>query len=184
MSELRSTPRPTPDSTYVLANRTTVLWHAQWPSSSLSLVTLNPAIPFSDHVRIHRRQRTPHPIPSRARHRPRSRRHAGLHRCVRAEHERVSALLEEYVYSLLSPFLRGFTPSVWAFSAAWLRGVVGAYYTVGNKRSERKELARRAALIQQGESALGERGVELEVLGETFNNDTLRRWTWGGVQAF
>ena len=51
---------------------------------------------------------------------------------------------------------------------------------VGNKRSERKELARRAAFIQRGESAFGEKGIQME----TFSGETLRRWTWGGVQAF
>lgn len=69
-------------------------------------------------------------------------------------------------------------------SRSRVRGLIEFYGIVGNKRSERKELARRAALIQQGESVLGKSGIELEVLGETFNNDTLRRWTWGGVQAF
>lgn len=71
-----------------------------------------------------------------------------------------------------------------AFSAACLSRLIKVDWVVGNKRCERKELARRAALIQQGESVLGERGVELEVLGEVFDNDTLRRWSWGGVQAF
>lgn len=65
-----------------------------------------------------------------------------------------------------------------------LAGLIQIVGVVGNRRSERKKLARRAALIQQGESVLGERGVELEVLGERFGNETLRRWTWGGVQAF
>lgn len=83
-----------------------------------------------------------------------------------------------------SSFLRGFTSDLWAFSIACLGGLTEVGCIVGNKRSERKELARRTALIQQGESALGESGVELEVLGERFDNDTLRRWTWGGVQAF
>lgn len=79
------------------------------------------------------------------------------------------------------PPFSGFTL---AFSIACLGRLIEFYGVVGNKRSERKELARRAALIQQGESVLGERGVELEILGERFDNDTLRRWTWGGVQAF
>lgn len=65
-----------------------------------------------------------------------------------------------------------------------LGGLIQVVWVVGNRGSERKELARRAALIQQGESVLGERGVEFEVLGGRFENDTLRRWTWGGVQAF
>lgn len=51
---------------------------------------------------------------------------------------------------------------------------------VGNHRSERKELARRAALIQGGGGAVGDKGIQME----TFSGVTLRRWTWGGVQAF
>lgn len=52
-------------------------------------------------------------------------------------------------------------------------------WRIAFRRSERKELARRAALIQQRKSAVAEESPKLII-----NSETLRRWSWGGVQAF
>ena len=50
---------------------------------------------------------------------------------------------------------------------------------VASRRAEKTEIARRAAVTQQRRSAIAEESSQ-----PVINSETLRRWSWGGVQAF
>lgn len=52
-------------------------------------------------------------------------------------------------------------------------------WRIAFRRAERKELAEHAAITQQRKSAVAEQSPKIVI-----NSETLRRWSWGGVQAF